>query len=147
MHRLLSSAAVAAIGLAASVAVAAPTQEIPPISEKLHLDDSFSIDLSNDCRYEAVVRGDIIPAKSGGPDAVRPHLVINADLQCPDQATLRLTQTISGAQPMTRAQLEQTIEQRAKLTAAVGRCEYTPDFNLSDAGLILRAVTSACPTG
>lgn len=150
MHRVLSSAAASAIGLAVSVAVAAPTQEVPPISERLHIDQSFSTDLSGDCRYNVVVRGDVVPAKtSAAADAVVPNLVINADLQCSDQAALLLTQTVAGTQPMTRAQLEQTIEQRAKLTSAGGRyaCEYTPDFNLSDAGLNLRAVTSRCPTG
>lgn len=150
MHRVLASAAALAFGLVASVAVAAPTEDNEPITERLHLDKSFSMHLSNDCRYNVRVRGDVVPVKtSTSADAVAPDLVVNADVQCPDQATLRLTQTVGGKQPMTAEQLERAIEQRATLTSAEGRhrCEYAPDFNLSDAGLNLRAVTSSCEIG
>lgn len=150
MRLIASTVAASVIALAASLAVAAPTEQVPSAGERLRLDESFSIDLDNDCRYNAVVRGDIVHSggSAAGQGTVTPDLVINADVQCADQATLLLTETVSG-RPLTWAELERTIEQRAELTSADGRygCAYTPDFNLSGAGLNLRAVAYRCPIG
>ena len=150
MHRILALGAVCSVAVAALVGVAA-ADEAAPISTPLHLDKAFRMPLSNGCRYDVAVRGDIVPAERPGgrrgAGAAVPDLIVNADLQCPNEATLRLTQAVANTGPLTSDALEQTIENAARLTAPVGQppCVYTPDFNLSNAGLVLRAVAFSCP--
>ena len=146
MHRILALGAVCSVGLAAVVAVAAPN-DVAPISQPLHLDKAFRMPLSNGCRYDVAIRGDIVPTESRGGGTAVPDLIVTADLQCPNEATLRLTQAVANTGPLTSDALEQTLENAARLTAPVGNppCVYTPDFNLSNAGLVLRAVAFSCP--
>jgi hypothetical protein len=149
MHRGAALALVFPLMLLAGVAVAAPPPAQPErMTKPLHINRSVSLRLSNNCRYNAVVKGQIVPAK-GQKDALTPNLVINSDLQCPDQASLRMTEHVRGQEPLTRDQLEQRIADLSVVTSAVGQepCVYTPEFNLSAAGLNLRAVTFGCPVG
>jgi hypothetical protein len=144
MRTLLPFAAAVALTVVTGTALAAA----PKPTGTIRLDKSFSIPLDNECRYNARVRGDIRPNKAErttGETVVDPDLVVNADLQCADQATLLLPQRVQ--QPMTWEELEQTIDDRAVLTSADGRdqCEYMPEFNLSGAGLNLRDVSYRCP--
>jgi len=152
MHRIISSAVAVVVGLAASGAFAATTiQPIMPKIETIHVDESSSTALDEGCRYNVRVSGEIRAAKPSAAEtrAVLPDLVINADLQCANGATLLRPNVINGTGPLTRAQLEQMIEERATLTSpdARGRCEYAPDFNLSADRLSLRAVEWRCPIG
>ena len=148
MHRKLMVVAACAFALAHGGALAQTDEDTRPLEKRLHIDKSFRIDLSGDCAYNARVTGNIDPARGGTADAVKPNLVVNADLQCADEAALLLTETISPAVPMRRDELEKVLALRASLTSSGGSraCEYRPDFNLSNAGLDLRAVSARCPS-
>ena len=67
-------------------------------------------------------------------------------MDCADEASLGFTRRIKS-EPLTRAQLEDMLEHQGMISSAVGRnaCYYAPDFNLSNAGLNLRAVSYRCP--
>jgi hypothetical protein len=157
MRPIVSSAVVLALGLAASAALAASSTSTPEqtrdakprAGETLHIDKDFSILLDNQCRYNARVRGEITRTNSTSSEAelLVPNLVINADLQCANEATLLMPQRVRSTQPLTWEELSRTIEDRAELTSPEGRysCVYAPDVNLSDAGLNLRAVNYRCP--
>jgi hypothetical protein len=148
MHRKLLRIVACSFVLTSGAALAQTGEDTRPIQKTLDVDRSFRIDLANDCAYNARIQGKIEPTNApASADAVRAKLEMNADLQCGDQAALLKTVTIAPAAPMTRAELERTIEQRAVLSeTGQYACSYTPDFNLSNAGLYLRGVSYRCPT-
>lgn len=154
MHHTKIAAFAVIAGLTASAAFASPGDgtSSPTSSHgaSMTLDEAFTMELGNDCRFNARIRGQLVAAKStpSEPSKVLPDLVINADVQCTDRAALLLTETVQSERPMTLAEVERAVEERARLTSpteAYG-CTYSPDFNLSGAGLNLRAVSYRCPT-
>jgi hypothetical protein len=117
----------------------------------MHVDKSFSMPTPDGCRYNATVKGEVMPAKGkeGAQGLVVPKLVVNADLQCADGASLRFPETVKDTGPMTKDQLEKVIADKSTVTspsAPGGRvCVYSPDFELYGRRLALASITSACP--
>lgn len=122
-------------------------EDLQPITKPLRVDESVRLRVSG-CAYDVRVRGKVDPVRSRGSDEpmVKPDLRLEADLQCPDDASLGFTRRITS-EPISRAQLEEILANEGTIASAVGRhgCYYTPDFNVSNAGINLRDVSYRCP--
>jgi hypothetical protein len=147
MNRIAALGALVLLVLTTGAAAAAPERATQP----MRVDKSFSIQTSDGCRYNASVRGKVTPAKAGGgaSDLVVPNLIVNADLQCRDGASLRVTERVKDTGPMTREDLEKVIEDKGTVTSPVAlpgkACVYSPNFNLGGRRLTLASISSACP--
>ncbi len=118
-----------------------------------HLDDVVARTLPNGCRFSAMVKGKVSPAKADGkrkyrPGEVDPELAIETSVTCPRVAPVRVTETVTRAAPLTWKELETAIERRAAVFIESGgaRCIVVPDLDLSARGIMLTHVAQLCPT-
>jgi len=114
------------------------------------LNANFSMPLTNRCVYNAQVRGVVETGDAGArkdtAKNLRPDLHIDASLDCPNQPTVKVTETIAPGRAMTRSELESELERRGTITAPdhAGRCAYAPDFALTENFFGSSSVTYMC---
>lgn len=149
MRLALASVLVASVAVVSSAAAEDGSKKASgTISSKMHLNDLIAFPLGAGCQYLATIQGTVEPVK-GSSTTVEPKLVVDATFACPNGASRRVTENVSGTGPLTMEELEEALERRATVVSDASgvRCAYTPELELERSGLTAPAIHHLCPTG
>lgn len=116
------------------------------ITKRMTLNESMTLPLTSGCSYTATINGTVTPTKKqqqkkeeakGQAQEMASDLRVTASVACPNRATLKVSESVTGAGPLTHEALEKAIERRGTIfMEQEGRhCAFVPDFRLSAQGV------------
>jgi|SRR5690348_3979806 len=119
------------------------------IRQPIRIDKTFNQSLQGGCKYTVSVSGTITPVPSQAreqPPLVAPHLDVSAQANCPNTASVKVTDNVLGEGPLTWSQLEDSISQRSRVYTVENKhqCSYGAVFKVVDKQLEVNRFDHHC---